>query len=166
MRLLQLLTAINRLHILNSKSHVDPIMRRWGVIGVKNTFADDFTHQCLDLDWPALTALVVGVYAAVALVCAAMFYALALARPDVHHILGDFPVEESLAEACWWFSVTNVITIGYGSQVGGSKCLHAAFCGKCDPQRSYALRKLRVLAQLLQLPLLQVRPLALLLQLH
>ncbi len=34
-----------------------------------------------------------------------------------HHLLGEIPTHMSLAEACFWFSVNNLLTIGYGAVV-------------------------------------------------
>ncbi|KAK9805679.1 hypothetical protein WJX72_011464 [[Myrmecia] bisecta] len=35
--------------------------------------------------------------------------------------MGDIPPQMSLAEACLWFSITNLTTVGYGSMVPGSR---------------------------------------------
>jgi hypothetical protein len=34
-----------------------------------------------------------------------------------HHLMGEIPDHMSLAEACFWFSVNNLLTIGYGAIV-------------------------------------------------
>ena len=36
---------------------------------------------------------------------------------EIPHLVGDLPRNMSLAEACFWFSVSNVVTIGFGQVV-------------------------------------------------
>jgi hypothetical protein len=73
------------------------------------------------MDWGSLMFFVVAVYALVAVAFAAAFYAVAVCLDQHDHLLGDVPARLSLAETCFWFSITNVVTVGYGNIVRGCR---------------------------------------------
>ncbi|KAK9797007.1 hypothetical protein WJX73_004119 [Symbiochloris irregularis] len=97
---------------------------RWGVLGVSNSLIDDFTFHCLDMPWRSLLFLVLGVYFSIAVVFAAAFwFLLAYCGPDCEefpHLIGDVPRQLSVAELCFWMSVNNLITIGFGNVSPGT----------------------------------------------
>ena len=64
---------------------------RWGVLGVKRTFADDFTFHCLDMSWPYLLLLVFGVYLTISCLFAAAFWMMTVSTEHTRL----FPSESS-----------------------------------------------------------------------
>lgn len=46
---------------------------------------------------------------------------------DRSHLMGEIPPHMSLAEACFWFSVNNLMTIGFGGLVGTSASSRLCF---------------------------------------
>ncbi len=60
---------------------------RWGVIGVRNSLAEDFQFHCLDMEWGPLLALVFSAYFACSCLFAAAFYYISVRHP----LLADVP---------------------------------------------------------------------------
>ncbi|CAK0786641.1 hypothetical protein CVIRNUC_009855 [Coccomyxa viridis] len=107
---------------------------RWGTIGVRKTLADDVTFRLFDMEWASLIFIVVALYMCVSAVFAIFFWAILVMHEGVSDdLLGDFS-HISVAEGCFWLSVTNLVTIGYGSispstRVGYTLCTVEHFAG-------------------------------------
>ncbi|CAD7701342.1 unnamed protein product [Ostreobium quekettii] len=95
---------------------------KWTVLGVKRCLADDFQHMGIEMEWPNLCAFVASVYMAVSLVFALGFYYLL--RSGGHHFSGELSGQMTEFEECFWTSVANVVTIGYGTLVPASRAAY------------------------------------------
>ncbi len=81
---------------------------RWGVIGVRNSLAEDFQFHCLDMEWGPLLALVFSAYFACSCLFAASFYYI-----SVRHSVGFWRFMGSfVCELVKYVIVGNSITPG------------------------------------------------------
>eukprot|EP00803_Ostreobium_quekettii_P008836 evm.model.scf_195.1 EVM.evm.TU.scf_195.1 scf_195:9999-11709(-) len=107
---------------LSESSSSGPQNPKWTVLGVKRCIADDFQHMGIEMEWPNLCAFVASVYMAVSLVFALGFYYLL--KSGGHHLTGELSGQMTEFEECFWTSVANVVTIGYGTLVPASRAAY------------------------------------------
>lgn len=100
-----------------AKDGKDRTSRSWRVLGIQRTLADDFQHMCLELDWLPLIMLILVVYSFFSVLFGVAFFGLLSAGAP---FVGDWTFS-SRVEDCLWMSVTNLVTIGYGSLTPGSR---------------------------------------------